>query len=43
MFPTSRMRNQGYNASSMDYHSPIRIGLSLDEPKTLEDTIRKAK
>jgi hypothetical protein len=29
MFLTSRMRKQGYNASSVDYHSPIRIGLSL--------------
>jgi hypothetical protein len=33
MFLTSRMRKRGYNASSGDYHSPIRIGLILMSPR----------
>jgi hypothetical protein len=29
MFLASRMRNQGYNVSSVGYYNPIRIKLSL--------------
>jgi hypothetical protein len=38
-----RMRKREYIASSMDYHKSYQDKIEFDEPKTLEDTIRKAK